>query len=83
LENGFSVLDIVKHASKMLVETLRSQDRLSILLYDDKVDVLIELIPMNDKNKKNAIQLIDKVTDRGSTDIFSAVKKGLEIIDQR
>ena len=34
LENGFSVLDIVKHSVKTVVKTLRPQDRLSLIIYD-------------------------------------------------
>ena len=67
----------------MLVETLRSQDRLSILLYDHQVDVLFELTDMNDHFKKKAINLIEEVNVKGSTNIYSAVQKAVEIIENR
>jgi hypothetical protein len=50
LENGFSVLDIVKHANKTVVQALREQDRLSVVVYDDIVDVLFELTSMTTTN---------------------------------
>lgn len=48
LENGFSVLDIVKHSVKTVVKTLRPQDRLSLVIYDDKTDVMFTLENMNE-----------------------------------
>jgi Mg-chelatase subunit ChlD len=83
MENGFSTLDIVKHSTKTVLETLRPQDRLAVIPYDDRVDVLFDLTEMNKQNQKACSAQIDALGTRGATDIFSAVKKAVEIIETR
>lgn len=34
---GFSLMDLVKHAMKTVVNALRAQDRISIILFDDRI----------------------------------------------
>ena len=34
---GYSILDLVKHAVKTVVKSMRPQDRVSIVLFDDKI----------------------------------------------
>jgi Mg-chelatase subunit ChlD len=38
---------------------------------------------MSDKKKKEKVQEIDNIVTRGSTNIFSAVAKAIEIIENR
>lgn len=44
---GFSLLDLIKHALKAVIRTLRDEDRLCLIVYDDAVDILFELMPMS------------------------------------
>jgi len=34
---GFSLMDLVKHAVKTVIKAMRPQDRISIILFDDKI----------------------------------------------
>ena len=61
MENGFSVLDIVKHAIKTVIMTLRPCDRLSIILFDHDVEVLFTLSEMTIKGQKMAINLTETI----------------------
>ena len=83
LENGFSVLDIVKHSVKTVVKTLRPQDRLSLVIYDDKTDVMFTLENMNEDGQQMALPIIDSIESRNSTDIFSALKEAVNIVQMR
>ncbi len=47
LENGFCVLDIIKHALKTVVMTMRPHDRLAVVVFDDNSEVLFNLSTMN------------------------------------
>lgn len=35
VDSGFSLLDLVKHAIKAMINTLRPQDRLSLIIYNN------------------------------------------------
>ena len=49
-ENGFTRLDLAKHSMKPVVYTMRPQDRLAVIIYDDQVDVLFDLKQMTKDN---------------------------------
>lgn len=49
VDSGFSLLDLVKHALKAMIKTLRPQDRLSLIVYNRNVTTLSQLIPMDDE----------------------------------
>lgn len=36
---GFSLLDLVKHAVKTVIKTMRATDRIALILFNNKVDV--------------------------------------------
>ena len=83
LENGFSVLDIVKHSVKTVIKTLRPQDRLSLIIYDDKTDVMFTLESMNEDGQNMALPIVDGIESRNSTDIYSALKEAVNIVQMR
>lgn len=51
IKNGFSVMDIVKHSLKTIVNTLRPQDRLSLIVFDHEVEILFTLSDMTTEGK--------------------------------
>ena len=48
VDNGFSLLDLIKHALKSIIGTLRPEDRLAIIVFDDQTEVLLQLTTMGD-----------------------------------
>lgn len=36
---GFSLIDLVKHAVKTVVKVMRPEDRLALVLFDDRIEV--------------------------------------------
>jgi len=83
LENGFSVQDIVNHAAKTVTKTLDSKSRLSIIVFDSVVDVITSLMPMSDINKSTSINRINSIQPRSQTNIYAAIEKAIEILDER
>ena len=47
LENGFSVQDIVNHAARTVVKTLDKNSRLSVIAFDNNIEVVLDLQFMN------------------------------------
>ena len=75
---GFSLLDLIKHALKAVIRTLREEDRLSLIVYDDAVDIMFELMPMSKENQELVEMAIDTLEGRNSTDIFTALSKAID-----
>lgn len=59
VELGFSLLDLVKHAMKTVILTMRAQDRLFIVTYDHKCYRYLEWTNMDEAGQKNATGLVE------------------------
>lgn len=73
-------IDYAKQALNRLVDQLGNEDLLSIVIYDDVVEVLRESRPVG--NDRNAIRhLIGRVYPRGSTNLGSGMVEGLRQVE--
>ncbi|MCB9032639.1 MAG: VWA domain-containing protein [Chitinophagales bacterium] len=64
----------VKEAAKFVVNNMSKDDILSIIIYDDQVEVLQEAIKV--ENKQLIINKINQITDRGSTNLTGGMLQG-------
>lgn len=71
-------LKYVKEAVNFVVDNLGANDYLSIVIYDDAVDVLLE--PQLVAKKEHIKSLVNKITDRGSTNLSGGMLKGFDLI---
>lgn len=76
---GLSVLDLVKHAARTIVETLNDKDRLGIVTYGNDAEVVQELIWMHKRNKTDTVSRIEKLTTDGMTNMWHGMKEGLQL----
>lgn len=76
---GLSVLDLVKHAARAILETLYDKDRLGIVTYGTEAVVVQELIPMNKRNKKDTVSRIEKLVTDGYTNMWHGIKEGIQL----
>ena len=83
LENGMSVQDIVNHAAKTFTKTLSSNCRLSIVVFDDKVEIITPLTLMSEMNKSTSLAKIDGIKPRNQTNIWGGYTTALNILDER
>lgn len=67
-------IENVKRAAKYLVDQLSSEDYLSIVIYDSKVDVLQYAAPVS--NKQALKNKIDNIYDRGGTNLMGGAMEG-------
>jgi len=58
---------------------LTPKDQMSLLVYDDKVDVLIPL--KNVDNVSDVQNIVDQVTDGGSTDLYAGWETGAKQLE--
>lgn len=66
---SISKIEQAKNAAIKAVEKLNNGDFISIVCFDDKVDILVEATKITSKNKKDIILKIKGIVARGSTNL--------------
>ncbi|MDQ7023976.1 MAG: VWA domain-containing protein [Anaerolineae bacterium] len=74
-------IDFTKQAAQFLVQHLGSQDVLSIVLYNDKVETLFP--PEQISNKDRVSQLLDEIRIRGTTNLSGGWLEGCQHVKSR
>lgn len=72
-----SILQVVKHAVRTIIRTLRSQDRLSIIDFNDEVRVLFGFLPMTEENKTIAWSKVSAIEASGTTNMWGSIVQSL------
>ena len=80
---GFSLMDLVKHAAKTVVKVLRPTDRVSIVLFDDVIEVPFDFTEMTDENREAVLKYVDGIQRRNSTNIYDAIIKAIDLVNER
>jgi Mg-chelatase subunit ChlD len=78
---GLSVLDLVKHAAKTIIETLDDNDRLGIVTFCSRAQRVQDLIPMTSSNKAEAVKRITDITDQDATNLWQGIVQGIKVFD--
>ena len=73
-------LDLVKKTLLFVIDQLKSCDRLSLVLYDTEVSLEFPLMPMTKENKEFTKFKVEKIRQRGSTNLCGGLLKGMEQI---
>lgn len=84
IEAGFSIQDIVNHAAKTITNTLNDNDRITIISFDNNIEIVGEpFMKTTNDNKKIICRKIDTIKPGGQTAIWNAIKKGVQCINER
>jgi len=75
--NGLSMLDIAKHAVRTVIHSLREQDRLSLVSFCRKAEVLMPLTAMDEAGRKAAEERLDELGFGNGTNLWNGLEKGL------
>lgn len=78
--SGLSLLDIVKHATKTVIESLSSHDSLGIVTYSTSSEIILPVKKMSHKNKEEACRLVNSLCTTGSTNLWAGLKSAMDII---
>jgi Ca-activated chloride channel family protein len=73
-------MDFAKQALYTLIDQLREEDLLSLVIYDDVVDILRESGRVF--NKRELKRLVSEITPRGSTNLGGGMIEGLQQVQQ-
>ena len=77
---GGRKIELVREAVKKALAMLRSDDRFSLVVYDDKIDVLVESTTASGEARGNADRKLAAIDARGSTDLAGGWLRGCEQI---
>ncbi len=78
-DHGFSRLDLVKHSLKTVVSSVNETDSISLITFSDRAQVIMDPFVMNSLNKTSANRLIDNLEPTSTTNIWEALRLGIEI----
>lgn len=81
--SGLSMLDIVKHAVRTIVEVLNPSDRLGVVAWSSAAKVITELTSMTPRGKQTTISKVQALDTEGTTNIWDGLKVGLDLLDGR
>lgn len=73
-------LDSVRENLRLFISALRSIDLISIVVFNDKAEILIA--PTTNGNKKILFEKIDTITAAGGTEIYKGLKAGIDLLWQ-
>jgi Mg-chelatase subunit ChlD len=75
---NLSRLQLVQHSLKTIVNTLTQADRVIFIEFDDSAHVILELTIMDEIGKQVAIDIIDNLQSKTSTNIWDALRVGIQ-----
>ena len=73
-------IELVRHSLKILVDMMDKNDRLALVLFDNKASIYFDLEYMTDEIKKNLKQKIENIEAHGGTNILSGLEKAVQIL---
>ena len=74
---GISRLGLVKHALKTVVSTLNKEDKMSLITFNSRAKMCLEVTDVNDTGKNVIIDEINKMYPDGCTNIWDALRLGM------
>ena len=80
ISNGFTKLDLAKHALRVIAHGLTENDRASLVSFSDTARKLCCLTPMDSDGKKMFLDAIDELYPDGYTNMWDGMKIALDIM---
>ena len=77
---GLTILDVVKHANRAIIENMESFDKLTIIAYSSSARVVLQSEYMDDSGKQKAHTSLDTMYPNGSTNLWDGLHTGLSIL---
>lgn len=78
---NFTRLDLVKHTLNTIVNSLKSQDKLALIKFNNQATAITGIIPVNQTNKTIFLEKIDSLVADGGTNIWDALRCAINQIE--
>jgi Mg-chelatase subunit ChlD len=80
VDEGLSILDIVKHAVKTIMHTLTDKDRMALVVFSDKAEKVFDLTEMNDQGRRMTTGLLEAQNPHGKTNLWGGLLASLDVL---
>jgi Mg-chelatase subunit ChlD len=80
VDNGFTRLDLVKHALRTIIASLDARDYLAVVSFSSESKT-VSLNQMNTDGKLKTLDAIDKLSPDGYTNVWAGLEEGLKNIN--
>ncbi|CAE6467052.1 unnamed protein product [Rhizoctonia solani] len=77
---GLSVLDVVKHATRTIIESMSDDDRIAVVTFSDSAEVVAPLTLMNKENRTKVWTTVEGLRTRGMTNLWDGLKTGMNVV---
>ncbi|QRV95227.1 hypothetical protein RhiJN_23245 [Ceratobasidium sp. AG-Ba] len=77
---GLSVLDVVKHATRTIIESMEDDDRIAIVTFSDASEVVVPLTYMTKGNRMSVWNQVDRLYVKSRTNLWDGLKAGIDLI---
>ncbi|CAE6418391.1 unnamed protein product [Rhizoctonia solani] len=77
---GLSVLDVVKHATRTIIESMDDDDRIAIVTFSDSSEIVAPLTIMNKDNREKVWDMVEKLHTKGMTNLWDGLKTGMNVL---
>ena len=78
---NFTRLDLVKHTLNTIVHSLKAQDKLALIKFNNRATAITGIIPVNQTNKNIFLEKIDSLVADGGTNIWDALRCAINQIE--
>ena len=79
---GLSLLDIVKHATATIIETLDENDKLAIVAYASSARVVLPFTKMTKNGRSKASNAAKSLKTCGNTNIWDGLSKAMDLVQK-
>ncbi|EPS40220.1 hypothetical protein H072_6003 [Dactylellina haptotyla CBS 200.50] len=79
-DTGLTILDVVKHAMKTIIATLNDDDRLAIVAFDTRAELITDFQHSTAAGKTSLNTSVDKLQPKASTNLWDGLKMGMNLL---
>ena len=79
-KTNLSLLDLIKHCIKTIIETATDHDRICLINFNHEATKILDLTHMNKLGKRLANEELDKLISEGQTNLWDGLHEGLKTV---